>query len=72
MDPNIVIAAPDHLNLIVPEDVFATWATHVAFEARDPGPSYCFSAIPQGRGILPSDVKHSPCRSNSLALFDET
>ena len=54
MDATLVAAAPDRLNLIFPDDGLATWITHITFEARAPGPSYCFLAIPQGRDNLPA------------------
>jgi len=54
MDPTLATAAPDRLNLLFPDDGLATWITHIAFEARAPGPSYCFLAIPQGRDNLPA------------------
>ena len=54
MDTNLITAHPDRLNLIFPDDGLATWSTHIAFEARAPGPSYCFLAITQGRGNLPA------------------
>ena len=54
MDPTLATAAPDRLSLIFPDDGLATWITHIAFEARAPGPSYCFLAIPQGRDNLPA------------------
>jgi len=54
MDTNLVTAAPDRLSLIFPDDGLVTWITHIAFEARAPGPSYCFLAFPQGRDNLPA------------------
>jgi len=54
MDPNIAVAAPDRLNPIFPDDGLATWVTHIAFEARASGPSYCFLVIPQGCENLPA------------------
>ncbi len=52
MDPNLATVSSDRLSLIFPDDGLATWITHIAFEARAPGPSYYFSAIPQGRDNL--------------------
>ena len=52
METNIFSASPDRLNLISPEDGLVTWIMHVPFEARAPGPSYCFLAIHQGRDNL--------------------
>jgi hypothetical protein len=54
MDSNIIIGAPDRLNLIFPDDGPATWVTRNAFEARAPGPSYCVRVIPQGLDNLPA------------------
>jgi hypothetical protein len=53
MDPNLATAAPDRLNFLFLDDDLATWITRIAFEARAPGPSYCFCVIPQGRDNLP-------------------